>query len=68
MKLEITNTDVYETKVYTIEEKNGNGYIVTISYKDFFEKDIHIVDFDNNEIFPNDEIYDELIILIEESE
>lgn len=68
MKLEITNKEVYETKVYTIEGENGEGYVVTIhdSFMDFIVDEVQVVDFNNNEI-DDKELIDELITLIEES-
>jgi len=69
MKLEITDKEVYETKVYTIEGENGEGYVVTMhdSFMDFITGEIQVVDFNNDEV--NDkELIDELITLIEASE
>ena len=68
MKLEITDKEVYETKVYTIEGENGECYVVTIhdSFMDFIMDEVQVVDFNNNEI-DDKELIDELITLIEES-
>lgn len=68
MKLEITDKEVYETKVYTIEGENGEGFVVTIhdSFMDFITPELQVVDFDNNEI-DDKELIDELLTLIEES-
>jgi len=69
MKLEITDKEVYATKVYTIEGENGEGYVVTMhdSFMDFITGEIQVVDFNNDEI--NDkELIDKLITLIEASE
>ena len=69
MKLEITDKEIYETKVYTIEGENGEGYVVTIhdSFMDFIMDEVQVVDFNNNEI-DDKELIDELITLIVESD
>ena len=66
MKFEITDKEVYETKIYTIEGENGEGFVVTIhgSFMDFVNE-LQVVDFDNNEIEDKD-LIDELLTLIEE--
>jgi hypothetical protein len=50
--MKITNTETYETKVYTFENEDGGGYHVTKqgSHMDNLFPEYHVIDFDYNEV------------------
>jgi hypothetical protein len=51
--MKITNTEIYETKVYTFEnEDGGGGYHVTKQdgYMDNLFPEYYVIDFDYNEV------------------
>lgn len=59
--MKVTNVETYETKVYTFEDEDGNGYYVTKqdSYMDNLFPEFHVVDFDYNEV-DDDEVVEML--------
>jgi len=58
--MKITNTEIYETKVYTFENEDGGGYHMTKQdsymdnlfpeYLDNLFPEYHVIDFDYNEV------------------
>ena len=68
--MKITNTEIYETKVYTFEnDEDGGGYHVTKqdSHMDNLFPEYHIIDFDYNEV-DDDDVIDVLKSMIDEWE
>lgn len=67
--MEITDVQTYETKVYTIEDNDGNGYYVTVSdsFMDPLFPQRHVIDFEYNEV-EDEDVIEELMRIIEEQE
>lgn len=67
--MKVTDKEIYETKVYTIETEDGEGYVVTMHdpFMDFTTEKIQVVDSNNNEI-DNEDLIRELLNVIKDSE